>query len=137
MRKAKLPLPVLVLISASLFLFSSSFGEWMARPSSSTMPARETTEQRDAAIVYVRAMSWVAQLISHTSAHSEMDADSAPTDDSSHMSARVVPAHSVRICALTKLARPSKSLCKTWQFTIQSSPHSLARLVTEQRTTDN
>jgi len=137
MKKAKLPLPVLVLISATLFLFSSSFGEWITRPSASSTPARETTERQDAAIVYVRAMSWVAQLISHPSAHSEMDSESAQTDDASHASTREMPAHRVQLCALNKLSRPSRSLCKSWQLTIQDSPHSLARLVAGQRTTDN
>jgi len=137
MKKARLPLPVLILISATLFLFSSSFGEWIARPSSLPTPPRETTEQQEAAVVYVRAMSWVAQLISHTKAHSKMDAESAQSDDSSPVSTREMPAHRIQICALSKLARPSRSLCKSWQFTIQYPPHSLARLNAGQRTTDN
>ncbi len=134
MKKAKLPLPVLVLISATLFLFSSSFGEWIARPSTSPMPPRDTPKQQESAIVYVRAMSWVAQLISHPSAHSETDAESAQTDDAA---TRAMPAHRVQICALSKLSRPSRVLCKPWQFMLQDSPRSLTRLVTVQRTTNN
>jgi len=137
MRKAKLPLPVLVLISATLFLFSSSFAEWIARPSTSPAPRRETTEQQEAVIVYVRAMSWVAQLISRPSAHSQMDAEAVQTDDACNVSTRETPAHRVQICALSRLSRPSRSLCKSWQFTIQESPHSLARLVAGQRATNN
>ena len=136
MKKAKLPLPVVVLLSATLFLVSSSFGEWIARP---TLPAapRVTTEQQETAMVYVRAMSWVAQLISHASAHCELDAESALTDDASHVSTRKAPGHGVQVCALTKLDRPSRSLNKSWQLTIQSSPHSLARIIAAQPTTDN
>jgi len=134
MKKAKIPLPVLVLLSATLFLFSSSFGEWIARPSTLPTPARKSTEQQDAAIVYVRAISWVAQLISHRSAHFEMDADCAQTDEAA---TREMPAQRVQICALSKLTRPSRMLCKSRQFMIQESPRSLTRLVTVQRTTDN
>jgi hypothetical protein len=137
MKKAGLPLPVVILFSATLFLFSSSFGEWIARPSTLPAPPRITTEQQEDAMVYVRAMSWVAQLISHPSAHSELDAESAQTDDASRASTRETPEHRIQVCALTKLARPSRNLCKSWQFTIQSSPHSLARVVAAQRTTDN
>ncbi len=137
MKKVRLPLPVVILFSATLFLFSSSIGEWIARPSALPAPPRVTTEQQEAAMDYVQAMSWVAQLISHRSAHSELDAESAQTDDASHVSTREAPEHRVQVCSLTKLARPSRSLCKSWQFTIQSSPHSLARLVAVQRTTDN
>jgi hypothetical protein len=137
MKKAKLPLPVVILFSAILFLFSSSIGEWIARPSTLPAPPRVTTEQQETAMVYVRAISWVAQLMSHRSAHSELDVESAQTDDTSHVSTREAPEYRVQVCALTKLARPSRSLCKSWQFTIQSSPHSLARLVAAQRTADN
>ena len=137
MKKAKLPLPVVILFSATVFLFSSSIGEWIARPSTLPAPPRVATEQQETAMVYVRAISWVAQLVSHPSAHSELDTESAQTDDASHVSTREAPEHRVQICTLTKLARPSRSLCKSWQLTIQSSPHSLARLVAAQRTTDN
>jgi hypothetical protein len=137
MKKGKLPLPVLVLISTTLFLLSSTFGEWIGRPSAPQTPPRETTEQQEAAIVYVRAMSWLAHLISHPSAHSEVDAESVQTDDASHVSTREMPAHRVQICALAKVSRPSRTLCKSWQLTIQSSPRLLARLVAGQRTTDN
>ena len=137
MKTPRLPLPVVVLLSATLFLFSSSFGEWIARPSTLHAPLRVTTEQQADAMVYVRAMSWVAQLISHPSTCSELDAESAQTDGASHVSTRKAPEQRDQVCALTKLARPSRSLCKSWQFTIQSSPHSLARLVAAQLTTDN
>jgi len=137
MKKTRLPLPVVILFSASLFLFSSSIGEWIARPSTLPAPRRVTTEQQESAMDYVRAMSWVAQLISHSSAHSGLNAESAQPGNVSRVSTREAPEHRVQICALTKLDRPSRSLCKTWQFTIQSSRHSLARLVTAQRTADN
>ena len=137
MKKSKLPLPVLVLISATLFLFSSSFAEWIASPSTSTAPPRETTKQQEAAIVYVRAMSWVAQLISHPSAHPEMDADCAQTGHASHVSNPEMTVPRVQLCVVSKFPRPSRILCRSWQLTIQSSPHSLTRLVTEQRTSEN
>jgi hypothetical protein len=137
MKKAKLPLPVVILYSATIFLFSSSIGEWIARPSTLPAPPRVTTEQQETAMVYVRAISWVAQLISHPSAHSGLDAESSQTDDASRVSTREAPEHRVQVCALTKLDRPSRSLCKSWQLRIQSSPNSLARLVAAQRTTDN
>ena len=137
MKKAKLPLPVVILFSATLFLFSSSIGEWIARPSTSPAPPRVTTEQQETAMVYVRAISWFAQFISHPSAHSELDVESEQTDGASHVSTREASEHQVQVCALTKLDRPSRSLCKSWQLRIQSSPHSLARLVAAQRTTDN
>ena len=137
MKKTKLPMPVLVLISATLFLFSSSFAEWIARPSTSPVPPRDSAGQQEAAMVYVRAMSWVAQLISRPSAHSETDADCAQLDDTSHLSTREMPVHRVQICALSKLARPSRSLCKSWDLTIHDSPHSLVRLAAGERTADN
>ncbi len=137
MKKARLPLPVVILFSAILFLVSSNFGQWIARPSTLPAPPRVTTEQQETAMVYVRAISWVAQLISHCNAHSELDAESAQTDEASHVSTREAPEHRIQVCALTKLDRPSRSLCKSWQLIIQSSPHSLARLVAVQRTTDN
>ena len=137
MKKAKLPLPVLVLISATLFLFSSSFAEWIARPSASATPRQEAAKQQEAAIVYVRAMSWIAQLISHPSAHSVVEADSTRPDDACQVAIHQAPSRNLQLCELTKLARPSKSLCRTWQFRIQYSPHSLARIVSEQRTAEN
>ena len=137
MKKAKLPLPVVILFSAILFLFSSSVGEWIARPSNLPVPRRVTSEQQETAMVYVRAMSWVAQLISHPSARSKLDAESAQTGDASRVPTHEATEHRVQVCTLTKPARPSGILCKTWQITIQSTPHSLARLVAIQRTTNN
>lgn len=138
MKKARLPLPVVILFSATLFLFSSSIGEWIARPSTLPAPPHVAAEQQETVMVYVRAISWVAQLISHPSAHSELDPESTQTGDASHVSTREASGCRVQVCALTKLERPSRSLCsKSWQLTIQSSPHSLARLVAIQRTTDN
>ena len=137
MKKSKLPFPVVVLISATLFLFSSSVGEWLARPSVLAAPPRESAKQQEAAIVYVRAMSWVARLISHPSAHAPLDTQSAQADDPSLVSTREVLGRRVQICAMRKPARPPKGLRRSWQLTIQSSPHSLARLVAVQRITDN
>jgi hypothetical protein len=140
MKKAKLPLPVLILISATLFLFSSTFGEWIGRPSTALRtPARETVEQQQTAIVYVRVMSWLSQLISHPAAHSEVESEAAYPADPAPAPTRDMAAHRVQLCALSKPSHASRSLCKSsqWQLTIHTSPPSLARLFNGQRTSDN
>ena len=77
MKKAKLPLPQLILILVTLFSLSSTFGEWIGRPSSALRtPPRETVEQQQVAIVYVRVISWLSRLITHPAAHPE---NHAPT----------------------------------------------------------
>ena len=124
MKKAKLPLPVLILISAALFLFSSTFGEWIGRPStaSRTHP-RETVEQQQAAIVYVRVMSWLSRLIIHPAAYSEGNIESARPADPPQTPTREVAAHRLQLCALNKPSHPSRSLCKSsqLQLVIQNS----------------
>jgi hypothetical protein len=72
MKNTKLPLPLLILILATLFSLASTFGGWIGRPSSALRtPPRETVEQQQAAIVYVRVISWLSRLITHPAAHPE------------------------------------------------------------------
>ena len=139
MKTAKLPLPVLILMASILFLFSSSIGEWIGRPSSAMRASSpQTVEQEPTAVVYVRAMSWLSQLINRPAGKVEAaSAESAQTDGACPVSTHEMPAHRVQLCALSKPFRPSRGLCKAWQFTIQESPHSLTRLVTVQRTAEN
>jgi hypothetical protein len=104
----------LVLISATLFLLSSTFGEWIARPSSpSRMPPSETVEQQQAAIVYVRVMSWLSRVISHPGAHSEDKGESARPAEPAKTPNRSGVARRLQLCALNKPSRPSTSLCKS------------------------
>jgi len=72
MNKAQLPLPLLVLILASLLALASTFGEWIARPSPAPRtPASDTLKQQQTAIVYVRVISWLARLMTHPAVHPE------------------------------------------------------------------
>jgi C4-dicarboxylate-specific signal transduction histidine kinase len=140
MRKARIPLPVLILISATLFLFASSFGEWIARPATSVRaPHRENVEEQQTAIAYVRVMSWLSQLVTRSTVRAQTNVESAQPADCDQTSTRDMATHTVQLCALSKPARPSRSSCKSsrWQLTIQNSPRSLARFFNEQRTTNN
>jgi hypothetical protein len=103
----------LVLISATLFLLSSTFGEWIGRPSSaSRMPPSETVEQQQAAIVYIRVMSWLSRVISHPAAHSEDKGESARPARPPKVPTHAVAARRLQVCALNKPSPPT-SLCKS------------------------
>jgi len=109
MKKAKLPLPVLILISATLLLFSSFFGEWIARASSaSPIPRSETVEAQKAAIVYVRVMSWLSRMITHPAARPEDNVKCAPSVEPISTEVYPVAAHSGQLCALDKSSHTCK-----------------------------
>jgi hypothetical protein len=110
MKKAKLLLPLWILILATLFLLANAFGERISHPAaaSRTQPS-ETVEQQKAAIVYVRVMSWLSRVITHPAARTEDNVKRArPVEP---ISAEVYPvaAHSVQLRALNKSGHPSKS----------------------------
>jgi hypothetical protein len=114
MKKAKLPLPLLILILAVFFALASTFGEWISRPSSaSRMPPSETVEQQQAAIVYVRVMSWLSRVISHPAVHSEDKGESARPAGPAKAPTHEVAAHRLQLCGLNKPSHPSTSLCKS------------------------
>jgi hypothetical protein len=114
MKKAKLPLPLRILILATLFSLASTFGEWIGRPTAaSRTPASETVEQQQAAIVYVRVMSWLSRLIAHPAARTEDKGESARPAEPVKATARPVAAHQLQLCAFDKSARPSTNLCKS------------------------
>jgi hypothetical protein len=127
MKKAKLPLPVLILISATLFLFSSSFGEWIARPTSaSPIPSSETVEEQQSAIVYVRVMAWLSQVISHPATHSEVDTESAQPVELIKAQTHGVSPRGVQLCALKEPSRISTNVCKSSRRTLSRSLRSLS-----------
>jgi hypothetical protein len=89
MKRPKLPLPLLILILATLFSLASTFGEWIGHPSSpSRMPPSETVEQQQTAVVYVRVMSWLSRLITRHAAHCEGSRQSARPADTRHRERR-------------------------------------------------
>jgi len=138
MRKAKLPLPVLILISAALFLFSSAFGEWIGRPSiAQPTPAGESIEQQQTAIVYVRVISWLSQLISRPASPSEVESECAHGIEPSPVSAHSMGSFSVQLCAMSRPPHLARSACKSsrWQSTIQNARPAFP--LASQRTTDN
>jgi len=124
MKKAKLPLPILVLISAALFLVSSSFGEWLGRPSSaSPMPPRETVEQQQSAIVYLRVMSWLSQVITHPPTLAGADAESTRPVKLVNTRIHGASPHAVQFCALKELSRLSTNLRKSsHRIVLRSEP---------------
>jgi hypothetical protein len=118
MKKARLPLPVMILISAILFLFSSTLGEWISgRSSSLRTPPNEAVEQQQAAVLYLRVMSWFSRVLTHPSARAEDKVESARPADLVNPPTRGVAAHNLQTCALDKPSRPStrlrKSSCRT------------------------
>jgi len=140
MKKARLPLPVLILMSSVLFLFSTSFGEWIARPSAAVpTPARGVSEEQQAAITFVRAMSWLSQLMSHPNSPTESSPEAGRASDHTQPRTAVVTVHRIQLCYLSKPSRPPRSLCRSlrWQFSTPTSPRRVARLIDEQRTTEN
>jgi len=113
MKKPKLPLPVLILILSTLFLLSSTFGEWIGRPSTPLRTAaRETVEQQQAAIVYIRVMSWLSRVMARPAAHPEGNSEYAQPADPAKAQARGVPAYKLHLCTLNKPSRPSMRLCR-------------------------
>jgi hypothetical protein len=125
MKKAKLPLPLLILIVAIFFALGSTFGEWIGSPASAsrTHPS-DTVEQQEAAIVYVQVMSWLSRVITHPAAHTEDKVESAPPAEPIKAPAYGVAAHRLQLCALNKSARPSTSLCKSSRRTLSPSQQS-------------
>jgi hypothetical protein len=116
MKKAKLPLPLLILILATVFSLASTFGEWIGRPSPALhAPPSDTVEQQQAAIVYVRVMSWLSRVITHRAAHSENNNESAQPAALLPAPTHSVAAHRLQVCALNKPSRPSRSLCESSQ----------------------
>ena len=114
MKKAKLPLPILVLMVATLFLVSSSFGEWIGRPSnSSPISAGETVEGQQSAIVYLRVISWLSRVITHPPALPEADSESAAPVKLINSRPHGVSPHAVQLCALKRLSRFSTNLRKS------------------------
>jgi len=111
MKKAKLPLPLVILIAATLFMLSSALGEWIGRPAgaSRTQPS-ETVEQQQAAIVYVRVMSWLSRVITHPPAHAQDNSDVARSAELLPVAAHPVAANKLQLCALDKSPRPSATL---------------------------
>jgi hypothetical protein len=116
MKKAKLPLPVLILISATLFLFASSFGEWIGRPATSLRtPHRENVEEQQTAIAYVRVMSWLSQLVTRSTVRAEANVESAHPAESAAAPAREAAARRIQLCAFIRPSHPSRNLCKSSQ----------------------
>ena len=114
MRKAKLPLPLWILILATLFSLASTFGEWIGRRTSALRtPLSETEEQRQAAVVYVRVMSWLSRVISHPAAHPEKNGESARPAKPAKAPTRSLAARRLQLCALNKRSHPSTSLRKS------------------------
>jgi hypothetical protein len=118
MKKARLPLPVMILISATLFLVSSTLGEWISgRSSSLRTPPNETVEQQQAAVFYLRVMSWFSRVLTHPSARAEDKIEFAQPVELIKPPTRGVAAHNLQTCALDKPSRPStrlrKSSCRT------------------------
>ena len=113
MKKPKLPLPVLILILATLFLLSSTFGEWIGHYQTPLRnPARETVEQQQAAIVYIRVMSWLSRVIARPAPHPEGNSESAHPADPPKARLRAVPAYKPQSCTLNKPSRSSMRLCR-------------------------
>jgi hypothetical protein len=110
MKKAKLPLPLWILILATLFLLANALGERIGHPAaaSRTQPSK-TVEQQQAAIIYVRVMSWLSRVIAHPGARTVDNVKYArPVEP---ISAEVYPvaAHRVQLGALNKSTHHSKS----------------------------
>jgi hypothetical protein len=125
MKKVKLPLPLLILILAIFFALTSTVGEWIGRPASAsrTHPS-DTVEQQQAAIVYVRVMSWLSRVITHPAAHAEDNGESAPPAEPIKAPTHEVAAPRLQLCALNKSSRPSTTLCKSSRGTLSPTQRS-------------
>ena len=113
MKKARLPLPVMILLSTILFLVSSTLGEWIGGPSSSLRtPASETVEQQQAALLYLRVMSWFSRAIVHPSARAEDKVEPTQPAEPIPSPPHGVAVHTLQTCALSKPSRSSTRLRK-------------------------
>jgi hypothetical protein len=110
MKKTRLPLPLWILILATLFLLANAFGERISHPAaaSRTQPS-DTVEQQKAAIVYVRVMFWLSRVITHPAARTKDNIKYAQPVEPIGAEVYLVPAHRVQLCALNKSTHPSKS----------------------------
>jgi len=116
MKKAKLPLPLLILILATVFALASTFGEWIGSPASASRAhPSDTVEQQQAAILYVRVVSWLSRLITHPAAHAEENSESTRPADPIKAPTHGVAAHRLQLCALNKSSRLSISPCKSFR----------------------
>ena len=114
MKRAMLPFPVVILISAVLFLFSSTLGEWIGGSSSSLRtPPSETVEQQQAAILYLRAISWLSRLIGHPQARAEDEVESTEPAELVKSPNRRSAAQNLQTCALAKSSHGPTSLRKS------------------------
>ena len=119
MKKVKLPLPLLILIFATFFALASTFGEWIGSPASASRAhPSDTVEQQQAAIVYVRVMSWLSRVITHPAAHTEGNSESARPAEPLQAPTHGAAAHRLQLCALNKFSHPSASLCKSSRGTL-------------------
>jgi hypothetical protein len=109
----------LILILAIFFALASTFGEWIGTPAaaSRTHPS-DTVEQQQAAIVYVRVMSWLSRVITHPAAHTEDKGESARPAEPIKAPTQGVAPHRLQLCALNKSSRPPTSLCKSSRGTL-------------------
>jgi hypothetical protein len=104
----------LILILTTLFSLASTLGKWIARPASaSRMPASETVEEQQAAIVYVRVMSWLSRLITHPAAHLEGNSESTRPAERPQAPTHSVAAHRLQLRAASEPSHPSTSLRKS------------------------
>jgi hypothetical protein len=99
-------------------LFSSTLGEWISgRSSSLRTPPNQTVEQQQAAVLYLRVMSWFSRVLTHPSARAEGKVESAQPVELIKSPAHGVAAHGLQTCASNKPSRPStrlrKSSCRT------------------------
>ena len=125
MMKAKLPLPLLILILATIFSLASTLGEWIGRPAaaSRTHPS-DTVEQQQAAILYVRVMSWLSRVITHPAAHTDDNGESTRPAEPIKAADHRMAAHRLQLCALNKSSRSSTSPCKSSRSTLSPSQRS-------------
>jgi hypothetical protein len=119
MKKVKLPLPLLILMLAIIVALTSTLGEWIGRPASASRAhPSDTVEQQQAAIVYVRVVSWLSRVITHPAAHAEENGESAPPAEPIKAPTQGVVAHTLQLCALNKSSRRSTTLCKSSRGTL-------------------
>lgn len=79
MRKIRLPLPVFILILATLISLASALGEWVGHPVAAVRQRRnDTVEQQQAAILYLRILSWVSRVTPHSTSRRENRDRSVP-----------------------------------------------------------
>jgi len=114
MKRVRLPFPVVILISATLFLVSSTLGEWIGGSSYSVRtPPSETVEQQQAAILYFRVMSWFSRVIGHPQARAEEGVAPVQPAELINSPTRGAATHSLETCSLAKSSHGSTSLRKS------------------------